>query len=119
MKTGGSNIRNAGVACSPCMQLPLAVVGNWRSYSEEMYEMYVNDEQGAPPMLQDCIIIPALFSSGIHLEIHWTRLEGMGSLAVLWKRNEGQKEQKKKNIRGRIFFFFKLSSFFIADMLST
>lgn len=82
-----------------------------RSYSEGMYEMYADDEQGAPPVLQDCILIPALLGSGTHLEIHWTRLEGMASLAVLWKRNEGQKEQKKKNIRKRIFIFFKCSSF--------
>lgn len=51
--------------------------------------MYVNDEQGAPPVLQDCILIPALLSFRTHLEIHWTHLMGMASLAVLRKGNEG------------------------------
>lgn len=52
----------------------------------------MNDEQGAPPMLQDCILIPALLSFRTHLEIHWTHLKGMAGLAVLWGGNEGQKE---------------------------
>lgn len=116
MKTGGSDIRNAVVGCSPCMQLPLAVVGNRWSYSEGMY---VNDEQGAPPILQDCILIPALLSFRTHLEIHWTHLKGMAGLAVLQGGNEGQEEQKEKNIRGGIFFFKIFPPFCIADPLST
>lgn len=63
----------------------------------------MNDEQGAPPMLQDCILIPALLSFRTHLEIHWTHLKGMAGLAVLQGGNEGQEEQKEKNIRGGIF----------------
>lgn len=71
----------------------------------------MNDEQGAPPMLQDCILIPALLSFRTHLEIHWAHLKGMTGLAVLWGGNEGQKKQKEKNIRGGIFLKKNLSSF--------
>lgn len=64
----------------------------------------MNDEQGAPPMLQDCILIPALLSFRTHLEIHWAHLKGMASLAVLKEGNEGQEEQKKKKLREGFFF---------------
>lgn len=96
------------------MQLLLAVVGNRWNESEGMH---VNDKQSALPMLQGGILIPALISFRT-AKIHWTHLKGMAYLAVLQGGNEGEKEQKEKNIRGRIFKKI-FPSFCIADTLST
>lgn len=84
----------------------VGVVGNEWSYSEGMY---VSEEQGALPMLEGGILIPALVSF-MTAKIHHTHLRDVACLTVLQGGNEGEKEQKEKNIREG---FFKNLSFLL------
>lgn len=76
----------------------------------------MNDEQGAPPVLQDCILIPVLLSFRTHLEIHWTHLKGMASLSVLWEGNGGQRSKRKKKETLREGFLKKKKSFLLFEL---